>query len=80
MDSRLRFLHPGISEMWGHGDEAQAGNGKPGASGVSAREANPPCIGEYVKRSERKGSEVRGGAVRKSRYCVSRARTANRHR
>ena len=80
MDSRSRFLHPGISEMWGHGDEAQAGNGEPGASEASAREENPPRRGDIVKRSERKGSEVRGGAVRKSRYRVSRARTGNRHR
>ena len=43
MDNRLRFLYFMISEMWGHRDEAQAGNGKTGASEVSAWEGKPPC-------------------------------------
>ena len=42
MDNRLRFLYPGISEMWGHRDRACAGNGKTGASGGAGGEANPP--------------------------------------
>ena len=36
--------------------------------------------GSGVKRSKHKGSEVPGVPAEKSRYCVPRARTVNRHR
>ena len=36
--------------------------------------------GSGVKRSKHKGSEVPGMPAGKSRYCVLRARTVNRHR
>ncbi len=42
MESRWRFLHPAQTELWGRGQEAAAGSGKPGANGVGAREGNPP--------------------------------------
>ena len=34
MDNRWRFLYCGMTELWGHVRKAEAGNGKPGASGV----------------------------------------------
>ena len=37
----MRFLYFMISEMWGHRSEAQAGNGKTGASEVGVQLANP---------------------------------------
>ena len=40
----LRFLHPLLSELRGHGKGSRAGNGKPGASEVVAGLENPPCI------------------------------------
>ena len=43
MDNRLIFLYRMVTELWGHGRETWAGNGKAGASEVSVREANPPC-------------------------------------
>ena len=54
MDSRFRFLHPCITELWGHGKGRKAGNGKTGASGIVGRPANPPLIDEAVTRSEKK--------------------------
>ena len=42
MDNRLIFLYSVVSEMWGHGCETAAGNGKTGASAGAAGEANPP--------------------------------------
>jgi len=41
MDNRWRFLYCGMTELWGHVRKAEAGNGKPGASGVPATLANP---------------------------------------
>ena len=41
MDNRWRFLYCGMTELWGHVRKAEAGNGKPGASGVLATLANP---------------------------------------
>ena len=41
MDSRWRFLHPEITELWGHRKGRKAGNGKPGASEGAVCEANP---------------------------------------
>ena len=40
----LRFLHPLLSELRGHGKGSRAGNGKPGASGGVAGLENPSCI------------------------------------
>ncbi len=40
----LRFLHPLLSELRGHGKGSRAGNGKPGASEVVAGLENPPCM------------------------------------
>ncbi len=34
MDNRLRFLYYDMTELWGHVQRAEAGNGKPGASEV----------------------------------------------
>ena len=33
MDNRWRFVYCGMTELWGHVRKAEAGNGKPGASG-----------------------------------------------
>jgi len=33
MDNRLKFLYCMMTELWGHGQKAWAGNGKAGASG-----------------------------------------------
>ena len=41
MDNRWRFLYCGMTELWGHVRKAEAGNGKPGASGVPVTLANP---------------------------------------
>ena len=41
MDNRGRFLYCGMTELWGHVRKAEAGNGKPGASGVPVTQANP---------------------------------------
>ena len=41
MESRWRFLHYNITELWGHRGKARAGNEKTGASEVVERQANP---------------------------------------
>ena len=41
MDSRFRFLHHDISELWGHREGSRAGNGKTGASRGAVYQANP---------------------------------------
>ena len=41
MDNRWRFLYCGVTELWGHVRKVEAGNGKPGASGVLVGKANP---------------------------------------
>ena len=76
----LRFLHPLLSELRGHGKGSRAGNGKPGASEVVAGLENPPCIRRRRDAERNKSSEAGGLAVKKSRYRVARARTVNRHR
>ncbi len=50
----LRFLHPLLSELRGHGKGSRAGNGKPGASEVVAGLENPPCMSRRrdVERNE----------------------------
>ena len=82
MDNRLKFLYPVASEMWGHRRRRHAGKGKTGASAGAAQEDKTlvRLRGKGVKRSKHKGSEVPGVPAGKSRYCVPRARTVNRHR
>ena len=41
MDSRWRFLHYGITELWGHRPITGPGNEKTGASEVGDKLANP---------------------------------------
>ena len=41
MDSRFRFLHHDVSELWGHREGSRAGNGKTGASEGGDVKANP---------------------------------------
>lgn len=41
MDNRLKFLYYDITELWGHVWRAGAGNGKPGASEIGEKLANP---------------------------------------
>ena len=79
MDNRWRFLYCGMTELWGHVQRAGAGNGKPGASGVPGREANPPLNGK-TRRGPKSSREARELCVKKSRYCLYRTRTVNRHR
>ena len=76
----LRFLHPLLSELRGHGKGSRAGNGKPGASEVVAGLENPPCIRRRRDAERNTSSEVREPCVKKSRYCLYRTRTVNRHR
>ena len=44
MDNRLIFLYRMVTELWGHGRETWAGNGKSGTNGVVAQQANPLCM------------------------------------
>ena len=44
MDSRSRFLHPCMTELWGHGKEGRAGNGKTGASEGAGGQEKPPSV------------------------------------
>ena len=37
----VTLVYCGMTELWGHVRKAEAGNGKPGASGVPATQANP---------------------------------------
>ena len=80
MDSRWRFLHPVLAELWGRGREAQAGRGKIRRKRRMRHAANLYAGAGGVKRSEPKSSEVCGPAAEKSRYCPVRARTVDRHR
>ena len=75
----MRFQYHIKTELWGHRREMGARNGKTGASEVAVWEANPPCKAKAL-RGPNKSREVGIGAVKKSRYCVIRARTVNRHR
>ena len=54
MDSRFRSLHPRTPELRGHGKGSGAGDGEPGASGVSEGMEKPPLKAEDVTRSEKK--------------------------
>ena len=46
MDNRWRFLYYDMTELWGHVQRAEAGNGKPGASRVPDTQANPGVNGK----------------------------------
>ena len=54
MDSSFRFLHPRTPELRVHGEGSGAGDGEPGASGVSEGMEKPPLKAEDVTRSEKK--------------------------
>ena len=41
MDNRWRFLYSVWTELWGRGQKASAGNGKPGTSEVAVLQVNP---------------------------------------
>ena len=76
----LRFLHPLLSELRGHGKGSRTGNGKPGASEVVAGLENPPCMRRRRDAERNEVVKLRPLPVEKSRYRVARARTVNRHR
>ena len=76
----LRFLHPLLSELRGHGRETWAGNGKSGTNGVVAQQANPLCMRRSRDVERTKVVKHVPPPVEKSRYRVARARTVNRHR
>ena len=66
MDSRWRFLHCDVTELWGHVREVGAGNGESGRSGVPAREENPPDRWEAVTGTEIKVGKLVSHASRKA--------------
>ena len=68
MDSRWRFLHPVIRELWGHRKGRRAGNGKTGTSEVAVWEANPPYERRIRDVERTKVAKLRPLAVEKSRY------------
>ena len=78
MDNR-RFLYCGMTELWGHIRKAEAGNGKPGKQGTNR-------LGKSGQQWEARcgaktSSEVHEPCIKKrSRYCLYRTRTVNRHR
>ena len=76
----LRFLHPLLSELRGHGKGSRAGNGKPGASEGVAGLENPPFMRRRRDAERNEVVKLRPLPVEKSRYRVARARTVNRHR
>lgn len=54
MDNRWRFLYCGMTELWGHVQRAEAGNGKPGASEVPVTLANPSWLTElFIWKTEK---------------------------
>ena len=71
----LRFLHPLLSELRGHGKGSRAGNGKPGASEGVAGLENPPCMRRRRDAERNEVVKLRPLPVEKSRYRVARART-----
>ncbi len=58
MDNRWRFLYCGMTELWGHVRKAEAGNGKPGASGVPDRDAERNKVAKSVSHASRKAAIV----------------------
>ena len=67
----LRFLHPLLSELRGHGKGSRAGNGKPGASEVVAGLENPPCMRRRRDAERNEVVKLRPLPVEKSRYRVA---------
>ncbi len=68
MDSRFRFLHCSMTELWGRMERARAGRGKTGASAGGARQANPPCTtqrrdADRTQVGKRAGSVPRKAAI-----------------
>ena len=80
MDNRLIFLYRMVTELWGHGRETWAGNGKSGTNGVVAQQANPLCMRRSRDVERTKVVKHVPPPVEKSRYCLPCARTVNRHR
>ena len=68
----LRFLHPLLSELRGHGKGSRAGNGKPGASEGVAGLENPPCMRRRRDAERNEVVKLRPLPVEKSRYRVAR--------
>ena len=68
MDNRWRFLYCGMTELWGHVRKAEAGNGKPGASGYQSlwqirvamgiRDAERNKVAKSVSHASRKAAIV----------------------
>ena len=71
----LRFLHPLLSELRGHGKGSRAGNGKPGASEVVAGLENPPCMRRRRDAERNEVVKLRPLPVEKSRYRVAKNKT-----
>ena len=67
----LRFLHPLLSELRGHGKGSRAGNGKPGASEGVAGLENPPCMRRRRDAERNEVVKLRPLPVEKSRYRVA---------
>ena len=80
MDNRWRFLYHKSSELWGHRRIVQPGNGKTGASEVGAWKEKLPGESRRRDAERTKVAKCMIPAVEKSRYCVTYARTVNRHR
>ena len=67
----LRFLHPLLSELRGHGKGSRAGNGKPGASEVVAGLENPSCIRRRRDAERNKSSEAAAPSCREKPLSCS---------
>ena len=78
MDNWLIFQYCGKSELWGRVVKGRAGNEKTGASADLAGRQIP--LRDEKRDAETEWSEASGSCAEKSRYCVYRTRTANRHR
>ena len=80
MDNRFIFLYCDISELWGHRDQNRTRESKDRDKQGRSLVGKTAKQSEAVIWSEIISSEVGEGAVKKSRYCVYRTRTVNRHR
>ena len=67
----LRFLHPLLSELRGHGKGSRAGNGKPGASEVVAGLENPSCMRRRRDAERNKSSEAAAPSCREKPLSCS---------
>ena len=79
MDNRWRFLYCSVTEMWGRMEEAWAGKGKTGASGIGEG-PEKPSFNPKTLSGANESSEARGCCAEKSRYRSQSTRTENRHR